>query len=107
MLNCIPVFFSSNHLRLWPAFWGNFIDRVSITIDSSAVMEDKVDVMAKLKSISSEEIAKKQQIMRSHKHQLNFLHVNDYMEKGNNFEHSCAVDATNLLLHDLHQASIV
>jgi len=92
-------------LRLWPAFWGNFIDHVSITFDYAAVMEDRVDIMQRLEGISPEVIRRKQEIMKSHKHQLNFLHVNDYIEHGNNFEHSCAVDAANLLLHDLHQGS--
>jgi hypothetical protein len=105
MLNCIPVFFSHNHLRLWPAFWGNFIDSVSVTFDYTAVMDGKVDVMDALQHISAVDILRKQKIMKSHKHQLNFLHVNDYMETGNNFHHSCSVDATNLLLFDLKQAS--
>jgi hypothetical protein len=105
LLGCIPVFFSNNHLRLWPAFWGNFIDSVSVTFDSDAVMSGKVDIIESLKSISAEEISRKKSIMLAHKHQFDFLHTNDYMSTGNNYQHTCSVDAANLLLHDLVEQS--
>lgn len=101
-LGCIPVFFSRNHLRLWPAFWGNFIDRVGVSFDHDEVMSGKVDVMRALGGMSEDEIARRREVMRAHKHQLDFLHVNDYMRDGNNHGHSCSEDAANLLLFDLH-----
>ena len=105
ILGCIPVFFTRSHLRLWSAFWGNFIDSVSIVLNYDGVMDGKVDVMKKLEDIPPHEIWKKQRIMKKHKHQFDFLHVNDYMTEGNNYRHSCSVDATNLLLHELKLSS--
>jgi hypothetical protein len=106
ILNCIPVFFTQNHLRLWPAFWGNFIDSTSVTFDYTAVMEGRVDIMKSLESIPAADIERKQRIMKAHKHQLHYLHMNDYMKHGNNHQHSCSIDATNLLLHDLKEGSM-
>jgi len=106
MLNCIPVFFSTAHLRLWPAFWGNFIERASVVVQGSKVLSGEVDLMQVLRSVSPEVVLDKQRAMQEYKHQFDFIHMDDFMLHGNNYNHSCSADASNLLLHELKRSSL-
>ena len=101
LLTCIPVFFSQSYRYLWSSFWGNFIQEASVEIDGDAVMKGEIDIFDYLKSISPSEVRRKQSLLRRHREQLLYLHMNDYMGKGNNLHHKCSIDAANLLLRQL------
>jgi hypothetical protein len=101
LLTCIPVFFTSSYKLLWKSFWGNFIVDASVEFDGEAVLKGEVNVMESLRAISSDVILKKQNLLRRHRQQLLYLHMDQYILNGHNFERQCTVDAANILLREL------
>jgi hypothetical protein len=101
LVTCIPVFFSGSFARLWGPSWGNFIGAAAVQLDGAAVLSGDLDVLATLRAISADEIREKQRLLRRHREQMLYLHMNDYIQDGNNYKHKCTVDASNLLLQEL------
>lgn len=107
LLSCIPVFFSNSYTQLWEPFWGNFIVNASVELDGAAVLRGEVDVMQALRDIPAEEVQRKLQLLRTHRQQMVYLHMNQYVIDGDNINHGCTVDAANILLRELMSRSSV
>lgn len=106
LLGCIPVFFSPEQYMLWNAVWGSWVRDASIMVDPKVVLEDKVDVIEMLEQLPIEEIRWKQQLIWQNAKRFIYLHLDDYMDVGSNYKHTCAVDAANLILAELKHYSL-
>lgn len=101
---CIPVFFHSAQLELWPAHLGGWLRDASVFFDYRQVINGSVHVVDQLQAISPDRIQAMRRHLHANLHRIVYSHADDdsAMGRSENLEHA-REDAWGITLQHMQQ----
>ena len=72
VMGCIPVQFHEGMPYQWPWHWGEWVHESSVLLDWNHVLQGKLDVVEKLRSIPADKVAAMQRVIAHNAHRIHY-----------------------------------